>query len=147
MVDLSANTTPHLVADIERLRVRLGIDRWLVCGGSWGVTLGLAYAQAHPDRVTELVLAAATSGERRETDWITRDAFHLAFARIVTHYWSHGSFLADGEILRNTDRIRDIPGVLIHGRYDVSGPLDTAWRLHNTWPGSTLIDATDFFVR
>ncbi|TDD90140.1 prolyl aminopeptidase [Actinomadura rubrisoli] len=55
-VSLEHNTTPHLVADIERLREHLSIDRWLVFGGSWGTTLGLAYAQAHPDRVTEMVL-------------------------------------------------------------------------------------------
>ncbi|WP_433430031.1 prolyl aminopeptidase [Nonomuraea sp. CA-141351] len=55
-VSLEHNTTPHLVADIERLREHLAIDRWLVFGGSWGTTLGLAYAQAHPGRVTELVL-------------------------------------------------------------------------------------------
>jgi proline iminopeptidase len=51
-VDLSTNTTRHLVADIERLRERLAIERWLVWGGSWGTTLGLAYAETHPDRVT-----------------------------------------------------------------------------------------------
>src|SRR4051794_33484488 len=73
VVDLSANTTPHLLADMERLRVHLGIDRWLVWGASWGVTLALAYAQAYPERVSELVLAAVTSGDRREIDWITRD--------------------------------------------------------------------------
>ncbi|QXJ27004.1 prolyl aminopeptidase [Actinomadura graeca] len=53
---LEHNTTPHLVADIERLREHLSIERWLVFGGSWGTTLGLAYAQAHPGRVTEMVL-------------------------------------------------------------------------------------------
>ena len=52
--DLSANTTDHLIADIERLREHLGIDRWLVWGNSWGVTLGLAYAQRHPTRVSEM---------------------------------------------------------------------------------------------
>lgn len=72
-VDLSANTTSHLVADIERLREQLSIDRWLVRGGSWGVTLAFVHAQAHPERVTELVLAAVTNGDRRETGWITRD--------------------------------------------------------------------------
>ena len=71
--DLSTNTTAHLVRDIEALRRHLGIDRWLVSGGSWGVALALAYAQAHPERVTALVLAAVTSGRRLETDWITRD--------------------------------------------------------------------------
>jgi proline iminopeptidase len=214
VVDLSANTTPHLVADIERLRVHLGIERWLVTGGSWGVTLALAYAQAHPERVTELVLAAVTSGDRRETEWITRDmgrvfprewdrfreglpaderdgdlagaysrllhhadpavrakaaqdwcswedahmslapgaepflsvaepAFQLAFARVVTHYWSNGCFLEDGQLLRDIDRLDGIPGVLIHGRYDVSGPLDIAWILHKAWPGSELVVIED----
>ncbi|MBD2895270.1 Proline iminopeptidase [Actinomadura sp. RB99] len=55
-VSLEHNTTPHLVADIERLREHLSIERWLVFGGSWGSTLALAYAQAHPERVTEMVL-------------------------------------------------------------------------------------------
>ncbi|WP_020578814.1 prolyl aminopeptidase [Actinopolymorpha alba] len=55
-VSLEHNTTPHLIEDIERLREHLSIDRWLVFGGSWGSTLALAYAQAHPGRVTELVL-------------------------------------------------------------------------------------------
>jgi pimeloyl-ACP methyl ester carboxylesterase len=72
-VDLSTNTTAHLVADVERLREHLGVDHWLVWGGSWGVTLAFVHAQAHPERVTELVLAAITNGSRREVDWITRD--------------------------------------------------------------------------
>lgn len=71
--DLSAVTTPHLVADINWLREHLGIARWLVWGGSWGSTLALAYAQAHPDRVSAVVLEAVTAGTRRELDWITRD--------------------------------------------------------------------------
>lgn len=71
--DLSANTTAHLLRDIELLREHLGIDRWVVSGGSWGVTLALAYAQRHPERVAALVLVAVTSGRRLETDWITRD--------------------------------------------------------------------------
>ncbi|MEV4598391.1 prolyl aminopeptidase [Amycolatopsis sp. NPDC049253] len=214
VVDLSANTTQHLVADIEALRAHLGIERWLVWGGSWGVTLALAYAQAYPERVTELVLAAVTNGNRSETDWITRDmgrvfprewerfrdgvpaaerdgdlsaaysrllhdpdpevraeaarawcewedthmslapdaapflsvadpAFQLAFARIVTHYWSHGCFLDDGQLLRDIERLHGIPAVLIHGRYDVSGPLSTALELHRAWPGSELVVLED----
>src|SRR4051812_38626041 len=71
--DLSTNTTQHLVADLERLREHLRIDRWVVAGASWGVTLGLVYAQAFPRRVAGMVLAAVTSGTRRETGWITRD--------------------------------------------------------------------------
>ena len=56
--DLSVNTTAHLLADMERLRQHLGIDRWLLFGGSWGSTLGLAYAERHPKRVTAIVSSA-----------------------------------------------------------------------------------------
>jgi proline iminopeptidase len=207
--DLSTNTTEQLLGDIERLREHLGIDRWVVVGGSWGVTLALAYAQRHPARVTAMVLAAVTAGTRRETDWITRDmrrvfprewdvfaagvpeserdsdlsaayarllsspdrtvteraaeqwciwedthvsltpgwepwlryqdpTFRQVFARLVTHYWSNGCFLDDTPIAANMHRIAAIPAALIHGRYDVSGPLDTAWDLHRAWPASRL---------
>jgi proline iminopeptidase len=71
-VDLSANTTQNLIADIELLREHLGIDRWLVWGGSWGSTLALAYAEAHPDRVTEMILWGITTGRRSEADWLFR---------------------------------------------------------------------------
>jgi len=208
--DLSINTTEHLVADIERLREHLGIQRWVVVGGSWGVTLGLAYAQRHPARVAAMVLAAVTSGTRRETEWITGDmrrvfprewdafadgvprperngdlsaayarllanpdpavtehaarrwcvwedihvslmpgwlphlryqnpTFRQVFARLVTHYWSNGCFLDGAPIAANMHRIAHIPAVLIHGRYDVSGPMDTAWDLHRAWPASQLV--------
>ncbi|MGY1839749.1 MULTISPECIES: prolyl aminopeptidase [unclassified Modestobacter] len=210
VVDLSANTTAHLVADLERLREHLRIERWLVSGGSWGVTLGLAYAQAHPSRVTELVLGAITSGDRWLLRWITRDMgrvfprewerfrdgvpaaerdgdlataysrllhdpdpavrtraaqawcdwedthvslapghephlsvaapeIQLAVARLVTHYWGNGCFLDDGQLLRDAHRLAGIPGVLVHGRLDVSGPLDVAWQLHRVWPDSELV--------
>ena len=66
---LEANTTPDLVEDIERLRNHLGIDRWLLFGGSWGSTLALAYAQAHPDRVAGLVLRGIFLGRQSEVDW------------------------------------------------------------------------------
>ena len=68
--DLIINTTEHLLADIEQLRQHLGIERWLVFGGSWGVTLGLAYAQRHPQRVTEMVLLGITMTRRAEIDWL-----------------------------------------------------------------------------
>lgn len=71
---LIANTTQHLVADIEALRVHLGIDRWLVMGASWGSVLGLAYAQTHPKSVSELVLFSIVGGTQREVDWATRGA-------------------------------------------------------------------------
>jgi proline iminopeptidase len=208
--DLSTNTTWHLLADLELLRERLGIERWVVAGGSWGVTLALAYAQRHPDRVSAMALAAVTSGTRRETEWITRDmrrvfprewedfaagvaeqerdgdlcaayarllaspdpavteraarqwcgwedvhvslmpgwqprlryqdpTFRQVFARLVTHYWSNGCFLDGAPIAGGMHRIAHIPAVLIHGRYDVSGPLDTAWDLHRAWPASRLV--------
>jgi proline iminopeptidase len=212
--ELSTNTTDHLVADIERLRAHLGVDRWVVVGVSWGVTLALVYAQRHRAHVAGLVLAAVTAGTRRETTWITRDmgrvfpeqwerfaqlvppaerggdlaaayarllaasdaelraeaarrwcdwedthvslmpgwahderyddpAFRLQFATLVTHYWAHGCFLADGEVLAGMDRLDGVPGVLIHGLHDVSGPLDTAWALHRAWPSSRLVVLED----
>jgi proline iminopeptidase len=71
-VDLASNTTPHLIADIERLRDELDIERWLVLGGSWGCTLALAYAQQYPDRVTEMIVFGVTTGRRAEFDWLFR---------------------------------------------------------------------------
>jgi proline iminopeptidase len=70
--DLATNTTAHLLSDIERLREHLGIERWLLLGGSWGSTLALAYATAHPDRVTGLVLFSVTTTTAREVAWATR---------------------------------------------------------------------------
>ena len=71
-IDLSTNTTQHLIADMERLREELQVDRWLVLGGSWGSTLALAYAEAHPARVSALVLWGVTTGRRSEADWLFR---------------------------------------------------------------------------
>jgi proline iminopeptidase len=71
-VDLSTNTTPHLLADIELLRGHLGIERWLVLGGSWGSTLALAYAEQHSTQVTEMVLFSVVTTTAWEIDWITR---------------------------------------------------------------------------
>jgi proline iminopeptidase len=69
---LNANTTHHLIADIETLRKHLAIDRWLVVGASWGSVLGLAYAQTHPGSVSALVLFSVAGGTQREVDWATR---------------------------------------------------------------------------
>jgi proline iminopeptidase len=209
-VDLTTNTTDHLIGDLELLREHLGIRQWIVAGVSWGVTLGLAYAQQHPERVLGMVLGAVTSGSRRETEWLTRDMgrlfpqqweqfvalvpeqeragdlpaayarllaspdehvreqaarawcawedthvslapdwqpdpryddarFRLVFTRLVTHYWSHHSFLADRQLLAGMPSLATIPGVLIHGRYDISSPPDTAWQLHRAWPSSQLV--------
>src|SRR5689334_12150978 len=72
-VDLSTNTTAHLIADMEQLRHRLGIEQWLVLGASWGATLGLAYAEQHPSAVSEIVLFSVTNTTAREVEWITRE--------------------------------------------------------------------------
>ena len=212
--DLRTNTTDHLIADLEQLRTHLDIERWMVVGLSWGVTLGLAYAQRHPERVSRMALAAVTAGRRLETEWITRgmrrvfprewerlaslvpeaerggdlaaayarlladpdpavtDRAALAwcawedthvslstdvepdlqlmpgqerqvFARLVTHYWSHGCFLDAAPIFANMAAIERIPAVLIHGQRDVSSPLDTAWDLHRRWPASDLLVLDD----
>jgi proline iminopeptidase len=71
-VDLSRNTTRHLLADIEKLRQHLGVERWLLLGASWGSTLALAYAELHPQRVTEMVLSGIATTTAWEIDWITR---------------------------------------------------------------------------
>ena len=202
---LDDNTTWHLVADIERLRAMLGVERWLVFGGSWGSTLALAYAQTHPERVSELVLRGIFALRRAELLWyyqegaswlfpdlweeflapipvperddlmaayhrrltaedadVRREAarawslwegrtltllpdpaladtfggeeFALAFARIENHYFVHGGFLEEGQLLRDAGRLKGIPGVIVQGRYDVATPARTAWELHRAWP-------------
>lgn len=83
-IDLSTNTTAHLIGDCERIRSHLGIDRWLVWGGSWGTALGLAYAQTHPHRVTEMILVNVVDTSHRQIEWITRSMgriFPEEFAR------------------------------------------------------------------
>jgi proline iminopeptidase len=202
---LDANNTQTQLADIEALRAHFGIERWLVHGVSWGSALALAYALDHPDRVTEIVLTAVTTGSRPEIDWITEgvgavfpeawsefaadvprgtrvvdhyaalmrdpdpavrtaaadrwdawESTHISLdpawepgplnedlrvrqnvATLVTHYWSNDCFLTgDRVVLDRAGELSGIPGVLIHGRYDVSGPAITPWRLHQAWQGS-----------
>ncbi len=67
----------------------------------------------------------------------------MMFARMVTHYWAHDCFLAENQLLDGMERLDGIPGVLVHGRYDVSGPLDTAWDLSRRWTGSRLVVVDD----
>lgn len=213
--ELEENTTWHLVEDIETLRRHLGIERWQVFGGSWGSTLALAYAQTHPQRVTELVLRGIFMLRRSELEWFyqggadalfpdawedyvaaipevergdlmgayhrrltsadpdsrlaaakawttwesstafllqddehiaaTRaDRFALAFARIECHYFVHGGFFnSDGQLLRDVDRIRQIPAVIVQGRYDVICPMRSAWDLHRAWPEADLVVVPD----
>jgi proline iminopeptidase len=212
--DLTHNTTWDLVADIERLREMVDVERWQVFGGSWGSTLGLAYAETHPDRVTELILRGIFTVRARELAWayaggsaqlfpdrwedfiapIPQDergdllhAYHrrlfdpdpeirqrsavawsvweaallhliprqepidafsqpeiaLAFARIETHYFVNGAFMDDGQLLRDAARLRDIPGVIVQGRYDICTPPVTAWELHRGWPTAEFILVPD----
>ncbi|WP_419998757.1 prolyl aminopeptidase [Streptomyces boninensis] len=76
--DMSLNTTEHLLSDMELLREHLGVDRWLVKGGSWGATLGLAYAERHPERVTGMILISMMTSRRSEIDWLYRGAGRFA---------------------------------------------------------------------
>jgi proline iminopeptidase len=212
-VDLRVNTTHHLIEDIERLRQHLGIESWLVFGGSWGSTLGLAYSERYPERVTEIILFAIGTTRRHEIQWLTRDVgrlfpepwarfrdgvpttardgnlveaysrllrdadpavrekaardwcnweeahvslgssrrdprwedptFRLCFARLVTHYWRNAAWLEDGILLREASRLDGIRGVLIHGRLDVSSPLDIPWQISRAWPRSEFVVIDD----
>jgi len=81
--DLSANHTDNLIADIERLRQHLGVERWLVLGGSWGSALALAYAERFAGNVSELVLFGVTAGRRAEFDWLFREGL----ARFFPQEW------------------------------------------------------------
>ena len=210
--DMWANTTHHLIADMEALREHLGIERWLLYGGSWGSTLILAYAERFPERVSEIVILGVTSTSRAEIEWLyggvgrffpeAYDRFRagapehedvveayrrlvespdaavreratwewlawedavisleengspgaysdrpaddaLAFVRICAHYFAHGAWLEEGELIRNAGRLAGIPGVLLHGRLDLGSPLGTAWELARAWPGSELVVVPD----
>ncbi|WP_369206607.1 prolyl aminopeptidase [Streptomyces sp. PU-14G] len=215
---LRDNTTWHLVADMERLREHLGVERWLLHGGSWGSTLILAYARTHPRRVSETVISAVTTTRRSEIDWLYRGvgrffpeawerfaaypategrveadedlptayarltnhpdarvrerataawcawedavlsgetgggarpygdrpgADRLALVRLCAHYFSHGAWLEEGALLRDAERLAGIPCVLVHGRFDLGGPPDTAWQLARAWPGAELTIVED----
>ncbi|MFI6166904.1 prolyl aminopeptidase [Nocardia sp. NPDC051052] len=236
-VELTHNTTEHLIADMERLRVHLGVEKWLLYGGSWGSTLILAYAERYPERVSEIILVGVTMTRPEETDWLYHgvarflpgpweafrdalpeaerngnlvaaysrlvnnpdpavvakgardwcawedaviaheslgnpgqysskpDAAMLAFVRICTHYFANNAWLPDGQLLRDAHKLAGIPAVLIHGRLDLSSPLQTAWQLAQAWPdaelhviddsghtgsptmGATILEATARFAR
>lgn len=212
--DLRHNTTWHLVADIELLRRNLGIPAWQVFGGSWGSALALAYAEAHPDSVSELVLRGIFTLRRHELEWfyeggasvifpdlwedfiapipvlersrmieayhrrltdrdpavhrpagiawsrweastltllpdpalieaMTEPAAATAFARIENHYFLHGGWFEEGQLIAGVDAIRDIPAVIVQGRYDVCTPAMTAWDLHRAWPEAELVMIPD----
>ncbi|MBE5269416.1 prolyl aminopeptidase [Stenotrophomonas sp. B2] len=208
--ELRDNTTQELVADIEKVREHLGIERWLVYGGSWGSTLSLAYAQAHPARATGLIVRGVYLGRDIENQWFSEpqggarwifperwDRYEahipedergnllqaywtrldspdpairiaaamawlgwednaatlqhevsaesssdpmdtLAKARIEAHYFRNRAFLEPGQLLRDVERIRHLPAVIVQGRYDIICPPRSAWELAKAWPEARL---------
>lgn len=201
---LEHNTTKDLLEDIEAIREFLGIDRWVLFGGSWGSTLSLLYAQKHPERVMGLILRGIFLCRQRDFNWFYRDgashvfpdywatfknfidkkgrdnliqAYHdllngddelarmsaakhwaewegacatlkpsksifsrftnphtaMSLARIETHYFVNNAFIEPDQILNNADKLENIPGIIVHGRYDMVCPLDNAHALHQAW--------------
>jgi len=201
---LEQNTTPKLIADLERLRTHLGIHRWLVFGGSWGSTLAIAYAEHHPERCLGLVLRGIFLCRKSEIDWFlyglraiypeawrafsgfipeaergdllaayhrrlvdpdpavhmpaarswsvyegscstllpnpalvadfASDRVALGLARIEAHYFVNDIFLPEDFLLGHARRLKDIPGVIVQGRYDIVCPAVSADDLHRAWP-------------
>ncbi|MGW4481284.1 prolyl aminopeptidase [Rhodococcus triatomae] len=127
--DLSVNTTGHLIADIEKLREHLGVERWQVFGGSWGSTLALAYAQAHPDRVTELVLRGVFLLRRSEIDWY----YNGGASAIFPDRWEQ-FVAAVPETDRDGDLVEAYHRLLHDPDPDVATAAAVAW---STWEGST----------
>ena len=113
--DMAVNTTGHLLADMERLRVHLGIDRWLLFGGSWGSTLILAYAERHPERVSEIVIASVTTTRRSEIDWLYRGV-----GRFFPEEWERfraGVSEADrGDLVAAYARLMEDPDPMVRDR-------------------------------
>jgi proline iminopeptidase len=207
--ELRDNTTQLVVADIERIRTHLGIERWALFGGSWGSTLGLVYAETHPECVLGLILRGIFLCRPEEIRWFYQEgaswmfpdyweeflrpipegeradlvaAYYrrltgedelarmgsaktwarweakastllprkelvdhfsepytaLSLARIECHYFMNNSFLEPDQILRDAHRLADIPGVIVHGRYDAVCPARNAWQLHQAWPRAEL---------
>lgn len=210
--EIRENTTRHLVEDIETLRTHLGLDSLIVFGGSWGATLGLAYAEAHPEHVRGLVLRGVFTATREEIDHfyhggvkpffpetyekfisalpepksesIPKYLFDLietgdsasvaqytrawaeyeikisglnvsdevlgrimsnfnpvAFGVLENYYMANNCFLEEGQLLRDAVKIKDIPAVIVNGRYDMICPPVTAYRLHRKLPNSKLVIA------
>ena len=204
--ELRDNTTWDLVADIEKLRKHLEIQKWMVFGGSWGSTLALAYAETHPAAVSHLVLRGIFLCRKSEIEWFyqrgahwifpevwekylepipveergdlltafhkrltspdektrldaakawsgwegatvhllpdektflkfTSDQMAVALARIECHYFMNGCWWRhDNQLIEDVHKIRHIPAVIVHGRYDVVCPVKNAFDLHAAWP-------------
>ena len=115
--DLANNNTTNLIKDIESLRQQLQVDRWLVCGGSWGSTLALAYAETHPDRVTEMILFGVTSGRRKEFDWLFRGGLAVLFpAQWEDLCAAVPAAERDGDIVEAYDRLLNDPDATVRQR-------------------------------
>ncbi|WP_323751827.1 prolyl aminopeptidase [Marinobacter sp.] len=209
LAELKGNCTANLVADIETVRQFLGVDRWILFGGSWGSTLSLVYAQTHPEKVLGLVLRGIFLSRPRDIQWFYQEgasrvfpdywkAFQapvpeaerndmvsayyrrltssneleqiqaakawsvwegrcatlepnpavvehfghphvaIALARIECHYFMNHSFLEPDQIIRNAPKLAQIPGIIVHGRYDMVCPLDNAIALSAAWPQAEL---------
>ena len=211
---LEQNTTWDLVEDIETLKNKLGFEKWLVFGGSWGSTLSLAYSQTYPKSVSEMVLRGIFMLRKKELDWFYQEgasnifpeawekflepidisqrddlmsAYHeifksdntekklnaaiawsrwegstsslsynpdmadsfsdprfaLAFALIENHYFINKGFLEhENQLIESgIDIIRNIPTIIVQGRYDIVCPMTTAWELSKNWPEANLIVA------
>ncbi len=207
--DLTANNTDALVEDIEIIRNKLGIDKWVLFGGSWGSTLSLIYAERYPERVLALILRGIFLCRQQDLRWFYQDgASHvfadywqqfvapivpadrgdmvrayyklltganelarmgaakawsgweaqcatlkpdaqlyeqftdprnaLALARIEAHYFVNDAFLRPNQIIEDAHKLKGIPGVIVHGRYDMVCPFDNAFALHEAWPESDL---------
>jgi len=121
--ELSNNTTQHLVADVERLRVHLGIERWAVFGGSWGSTLALAYAEAHPGRVVSLTLRGIFFGRQTEIDWFVRE-MRWVFPENWRDFAGHIPQAERGDLLAAYHRRLTHPDPAIHM------PAARAWSLY-----------------
>ena len=137
--DLTANTTAHLIADMERLREHLNIARWLVYGGSWGSTLSLAYAETYPERVSEMVLIGVTTGRHQEFDWLFRGGVAVLFPE----QWdrlraSAPESTSDRDVVEVYSRMLNDPDLAVRQR------AAEAWCLWESvtpdWPPSTTLD-------
>ena len=211
IASIENNTTQHLIRDIEALRAKLGVKRWVVFGGSWGSTLALAYAAAHPEACTALVLRGIWLCRKSDMQWwlygvrsiftefwddfagylpesergdLLENYFKLlvhpdpkihmpaaanwktyesriaalipkagaeksqsprtlAMSRIEAHYMRNNVFLPEGALIDAVPRFRHVPGVIVHGRYDVICPAEGAVALHRAWPEAEMTMVPD----
>lgn len=127
--DLSTNTTWHLVADLEKLREHLGVERWLVFGGSWGSTLALAYAETHPSRVSELVLRGIFTLRKSELDWFYEGGAQALFPDLWQGFVAPVPVAERGNLINAYHRLLNDPDPSIHL------PAAVAWA---TWEASTI---------